>query len=107
MHEFADFGGGYDVLLALKYQRGHRYLRQVGTVVGSESDARKRLGDFRIGAAETVGELLAELRPVGIAHDGWCHSGRPAHMIILEEFEEFSDLFLAESTDIIAVVDVA
>ena len=53
-------------------------LGQVGAVVGQERDARELLGDLRIGAAEAVGQLDAELRLFRRAHDGGRHVARPA-----------------------------
>ena len=69
-------------------------LREVGAVVGIERDARELLGDVGVGAAEAVGELLAKLRPVGIAHDHRRHRGRPAHVIVGEEVQQLGDLLL-------------
>ena len=50
------------VLRALEDERLGPHLRQVGPVVGEERHAGEVLGDLRVGAAEAVGELLAELR---------------------------------------------
>ena len=80
---------------------------KVGPVVGNECDARELLGDVGIGPAEAVGELLAKLRPVGIAHDHRGHGGRPAHVIVGEELQEFGDLLFLEATDVVFVIDIA
>ena len=65
------------------------------------------LGDLRIGAAEAVGQFLAEFRPVGIAHDRRRHGRGPAHVVVGEEVEQLVDLRCGEAADIVAVVDVA
>ena len=51
-------------------------------------------------------DRLDGLGAVGIAHDGRGHRGRPAHMVVLQEFKELADLGFAEAADIIAIVDV-
>ena len=52
----------------------------------------KLLGDFWIGHAEGIGQLLAQFRPVGIAHDDGGHGLRPAHVIGVKKVEELVDL---------------
>ena len=64
--EVADLLGGDDVFAALKDQRRHGDTGEVPAIVGGEGHASKRFGDLRIGAAEAVGQFLAELRPVRV-----------------------------------------
>jgi hypothetical protein len=61
----------------------------------------------RIRPAEAVRELLAEFRPVRIAHDGGRHRSGPAHVVVLEKLAELFDLLLAEPAHIANVVDVS
>ena len=49
-----------------------------------------------IGAAEALGELLAELGPVGVAHDHRRHRARPAEVVALERVEQLGDVGLGE-----------
>src|SRR5665213_2262681 len=105
-HELSYLLRGDDVLTALKDQRGSLDLRQVGPVVRCEGHAREGLGDLRIGPAEAVGQFLAQYGPVRISHDGRRHRVGPAHMVVLKEFEKFRDLLFAETTDVVAVVNV-
>ena len=63
-------------------------------IVGHEGDPRKRLGDFGIGAAEAVGQFLAEFGPVRIAHDRRRHLRRPAHVIGFKKLKKLLDLLL-------------
>ena len=83
------------------------HLRQVGAVVGEEGDAREVPGDLRVGAAEAVGQLLAELRAVRVAHDHRRHRARPAEVVAVERLEQPVDVLAAEAADVVAVVDVA
>ena len=82
-------------------------LRQVGAIVRHEGDARELLGDVRIGAAEAVGEFLAQFGPVRIAHDRRRHGGGPPMMIVVERGQQFLDLRRAETALVVAVIDVA
>ena len=107
VHVLADRERGDHVLTALQDERRYRDLRKVGPVVGIERDAREFLRDVGVGPAEAVGELLAKLRPVGIAHDHGRHRGGPAHVIVGEEVQEFGDLLFLEAADIAFVVDIA
>ena len=67
-------------------------LRQVRPVVGQERHAREVLGDVGVGRAEAVGELLAELRLVGRAHDRRRHRARPSEVVAVERVEQAVDV---------------
>ena len=107
MHVLANRDRGDHVLAALQDERRYRDLPKVGPVVGIEGDPREFLRDVRVGPAEAVGKLLAKLRPVGIAHDHGGHRGRPAHVIVGEEFQEFGNLLFLEAADIAFIVNIA
>jgi hypothetical protein len=77
-HELSDLLGGNEVLAALKDQGWNRYLCEIASIVGCEGDARKCLGDVRIGPTEAVGQFRAEFGAVRIAHDGRRHRSGPA-----------------------------
>jgi hypothetical protein len=64
-------------------------------------------GDGRVGAAEARGETLAELRPVGVAHDHRRHRRRPAEVVGVEGVEQVVDVLLPEPAVVVAIVDVA
>lgn len=64
--KLTDLLGGDDVLAALEDERRNGDIRKVLAVVGGESHSSERFGDFGIRAAETIRQLLTELRPVGI-----------------------------------------
>src|SRR5665213_647392 len=81
-HEFSDLLGRNNVFAALKDQGRYLDLGKVAPVVGCEGDTREGLGDLRVGAAEAVGQFLAEFRTVRIAHDGWRHGSGPTHVIV-------------------------
>ena len=70
-------------------------------------DAGELRGDLRIGAAEAVGQLLAELRPVGVAHDHRAPWRRPAEVVAVERVEQPVDVLGREAADVVLVVDVA
>ena len=81
--------------------------REVGAVVGEERHPREVPGDLGVGAAEAVGQLLAELRAVGVAHDGRGHRARPAEVVAVQRVQQPVDVRLAEPADVVVVVDVA
>ena len=95
------------VLAALQDERGTSTRGEVGAVVGEERDARELLRDRRVGAAEAVRQLLAELGPVGVAHDHRRHRARPAEVVAVERVEQPVDVLAREAADVVAVVDVA
>src|ERR1051325_7316126 len=66
VHVLSYRNGGDNVFTALQNQGRYRDFREVGPIVGVESDARELLCDVGIGPAEAVGEVLAKLRPVRI-----------------------------------------
>ena len=82
-------------------------MARVGPVVGQEGDAGELARDFRIGAAEAVGQLRAELGPVRIPHDHGGHRARPAQIVTVERFQEPFDILPGEPADVVAVIDVA
>ena len=89
--------GRDDVVAALQDERRRLQPRQVRAVVGQEGDARELLGDLRVGAAEAVGQLHAELRLVGRAHDGRRHVAGPAQVVALQRLEQRLDVRRARS----------
>ena len=105
--EVADLLRGDDVFAALEDQRRHVDAGEVLAIVGGERHAGEGLGDLRIGAAEAVGQLLAQLGPVRIAHDRRRHLRRPAHVIGFQKLQQLLDLLRAEAADISFIVDVA
>ncbi len=93
---------------ALDHQRRHGHLREVGPVVGQERGAGEHPRDGRVGAAEAVGQLLAQLRPVRVAHDHRRHRGRPAEVVAVQRRRAARRCRLgAEPAAVVAVVDVA
>ena len=86
---------------------GVLHAAEVGAVVGQERHAREVRGDLRVGAAEAVRELLAELRAVRVAHDHRRHRARPAEVVALERLEQPVDVLAREAADVALVVDVA
>src|SRR5215207_2198337 len=82
-------------------------LCKISSIVGCEGDTGERLGDVGVGAAEAVDQLLAELGPVGIAHNGGRHSGGPTHVIVSEEIQKLVYLLSLEAADIAVVVNVS
>jgi hypothetical protein len=58
-HIFAHFSRRDNVFAALEHQGRNGDLRQIRPVVGHEGDQGKRLRDIRIGATETIRQLLA------------------------------------------------
>jgi hypothetical protein len=81
-------------------------LAQVVAVVGQERDPREMLGDLGVGATETVGELLAQFRAPGVAHDHGCHGARPSQEVRVEHVEQTVDVRPLEATDVVAFVHV-
>src|SRR4051812_47128512 len=65
------------------------------------------LRDLRMSSAKAVGELGAELRPVGIAHDDGRHGARPAKMIRIQEVEQSLDVRTLEAAPVALLVEVA
>jgi hypothetical protein len=104
---FSDAARRDQVIAALQDEGGYLRERHVGAVIGEEGHACEVLGDLRVVAAEAVGQLLAQLRLVGRAHDDRRHATGPAEVIGLERLEEFVDVVAVEAADIVAVVDVA
>lgn len=107
VQELADRERRDQVVAALQNQGRDRRLRHIGAVVRGEGDAGEVLGDLGIVAAEAVRQFLAQLGPVGRAHDGRRHAARPAEVIRIHRLQQFVDVFVAEAADVIAVVDVA
>ena len=95
------------VVRALQDQGGHPDVGEVGAVVRGEGDPGEVPGDLRIGAAEAVGQLVAELRPVGVAHDHRGHRARPAEVVAVQRLQQPVDVLGREPADVLAVVDVA
>ena len=99
---------GGDRVVARTAGRGSAsHPRQVGAVVGQERDAREVPGDLRVRAAEAVGQLLAELGPVRVAHDHRRHRARPAEVVAVQRLEQALDVLAREPADVVPVVDVA
>jgi hypothetical protein len=94
VHPLADTGRRNDILAALQHERRDAHARHVGAIVREEGDARELAGDVGIGCTEAVGQCLAKLRPVGIAHDRRRHRRRPTEMIVGQELEHLFDLRL-------------
>ena len=86
---------------ALQDQRRHRHRGEVGAVVGQERDPGEPPGDLRVGAAEARRQLLAELRPLGVAHDHRRHRARPAEVVAVQRLEQLVDVRLAEPADVV------
>ena len=107
LHVRPHLGWGDHVLRALQHQRRDLDLREVGAVVGEEGGAGEHLGDVRVHLAEAVRQLLAQLRPLGIAHDHRRHARRPAQVVVAQRLEELLDVRRAEPAAVVAVVDVA
>ena len=107
VHVRPHLGWGDHVLSALQHQRRDRDLREVGAVVGQEGGAGEHLGDVRVHLAEAVRQLLAQLRPLGIAHDHRRHGRGPAQVVVAQRLEELLDVRPAEPPAVVAVVDVA
>src|SRR5688572_21447028 len=84
VHVVADGGWGNHIISALKNERRRLYVRQVLPVVGEKRDTREIGRDLRIGPAETVSELRAQLRTIGIAHDYGRHRARPPKVVAVE-----------------------
>src|SRR5580698_8283030 len=99
-HELSDLLRGNDILAALKDQGWNCDLGEITSVVRCEGDARECLCDLRIGPTKAVGQFLAELRMVRVAHDGRRHRRGPTHMIVFEELEKLRDLLFGEAADI-------
>ena len=88
---------GDDVVRALQHERRDRdtcarsaRLSERNVAVGEPA------GDRRVGAAEALGQLGAELRAVGVPHDHRRHRARPAEVVALERVEQLVDVRLAE-----------
>src|SRR5581483_9317850 len=60
----------------------------------------------RIGPAEAVRQLLAELGPVGAAHDHRRELRRPAEIVAVERLEEAFDVLAREAATVALLVDV-
>ena len=86
---------------------GTRTAGKVGPVVRREGDPGEVAGDGRVGAAEAVRQLVAQLRPVGVAHDDRSHRAGPAEIVAVERLEQTIDVCAGEAPDVVAVVDVA
>ena len=95
--EVADTLRGDHVLRALQDEAPRVDGGQISAVIGQKGDASELLRDVRIGHAEGVGELLAELRSIGIAHDDGSHGLRPAHVVGVEKFEKLASKVLPRS----------
>ncbi len=107
VQELADGDRRDQVVAALQDQGRDCRLRHVGTVVGSEGHAGQVLGDIGVVAAEAAGQFLAQVGPVGRAHDGRRHAARPAEVIRIHRFQQFVDVLVAEAAGVVTVVDVA
>ncbi len=99
--------GRDDVLGALEHQATRGDAVEVGAVVGEEGGPGEVLRYLGVGTAEAVGQLVRQLRPVGVAHDGRRHRARPAHVVAVEKVEQLVHLRLAKAADVVRVVDVA
>jgi hypothetical protein len=75
VHVIAHYGWRDHIVETLQYQRRPGQQRQIDPVVAEEGDARELLGDFRVGAAEAVVELVRQFRLVGLVHDHRRHAG--------------------------------
>ena len=104
---FADGLGCDDVFGALEDEATGLYAGKIGPVVGQEGGPGKLLSDLRVSPAKAVRELLAKFRPLWIAHNHRCHGLRPAHVVAIEELQQFLDLGLGEAPHVIAIVYVA
>ena len=102
-HVASDLFRSDGILGALQDQARDAHACEVGAIVGEESDAREVPGDLRIGAAETVLELRAELRPLGVLHDDRSHRARPAEMIGVQEVQQAIDVRTGESAHVLVV----
>jgi hypothetical protein len=103
----ADRARRNDIVAALQDQGRYRRFRHVGPVVGQEGGAREVLGDVRIVAAEAGGQLLAQFRLVGRAHDGRRQVAGPAEVVRLHRLEQFVDVRAREAAEVVLVVDIA
>ena len=108
VHVLADRVGRDHVVRALQDQRrdadaarGRRGCR-TGT-----STRAKRARDLRVGAAEALGQLLAQLGPVGVAHDRRRHRARPAEEVASIDSSSSSMSSRREAAGVALVVDVA
>ncbi len=88
---------GDRVLARLEHEGGDGDRAEVVPVVGQERHAREARGDLGVGPAEAVRQLLAELRPLGVAHDHGGHRARPAEEVALERVEQLVDVRAAEA----------
>ena len=103
----ADADRGDHVVGALQDERPNRHAREVGAVVGQERHAREVRRDLRVGRTEGVGQLVAELGPVLVAHDHRRHRARPAEVVAGQRLQQPVDVLAREAALVPVVVDVA
>ena len=72
--------------ISARPRRGRRGCRT------GRSAAANAPGDLRVGAAEALGQLRAQLGPVGVAHDHRRHRRRPAEVVAVQRLEQLVDV---------------
>src|SRR5215217_51019 len=96
-----------DVVTGLQDKRFSPDIDEVSPIVGCKRYPGKLPGNIGIGAAERVGQFLAELGSIRIAHDCGRHCSRPAEMVVGQGGQQLFDLVRAETAFVAIVLDIA
>src|SRR3954468_18653013 len=100
MHVLPDLLRRDEIVDALEDERWNAHVAEVGAIVREEGRPREAARDLRIGRAEALGELLRELRAIGILHDLRREVVRPADVVPLHCLQQLIDVIALEAADV-------
>ena len=107
MQVFTHGHGGDQVVGRLQNEYRGGQAEHILAVIREEGHAGELLGDVRLGAAEALGERLAQVRLRRGAHDHRGHGAGPAQVVAVEGVEQVVDVVALETADIFLGIDIA